>query len=65
MAATKDLRNLTRTARRAGWTVTPSRGGHLRWTAPTGHVVFSAATPGDHRAVHNHLALLRRAGLPV
>lgn len=63
MASKSDFKRLIKDAEKAGWTVEPSRGGHLKWKAPTGAVVFSASTPSDHRAIKNHLSLLRKAGL--
>ncbi len=56
-------RALYRRARRAGWIVTRHGSGHLRWSAPSGAVITTAATPGDRRAVRNERARLRRAGL--
>lgn len=64
--ATRKMHAFARAARRHGWTVTqPRRGGHLRFTAPDGTIVFTSATPGDMRAVWNAAAALRRAGLNV
>ena len=47
------------------WTVTFTRGNHLKWSPPDGMPVFTPSTPnGGRRATENTLALLRRAGLP-
>ena len=61
----KPLRPLARQAIAAGWTIHPTRSGHLAWRSPTGRRVFTGSSPGDHRAVRNHRAMLRRAGLAV
>jgi hypothetical protein len=52
-------------ARRQGWRVeqTGKSSRHLKWYSPDGKaVIVSSSTPSDHRAIKNHLALLRRAG---
>ena len=63
MASKSDFRDMIKTAEKAGWTVERSRSGHLKWKSPTGGVVFSASTPSDHRAIKNHVSLMRKAGL--
>lgn len=63
MASKNDFRDMIKAAERAGWTVERRHGGHLKWKSPTGAVVFSASTPSDHRAIKNHMSLLRKAGL--
>lgn len=66
MANKGDFRAMIRTAEKAGWTVVPTRNGHLKWVSPNGGTpVFSASTPSDKRAIKNHVALLRRSGLAV
>jgi len=58
-------RDLIRRAAAAGWSVAPTRGGHLRFTHPEASVpVFTASTPSDHRALANALATMRRALAP-
>lgn len=47
----------------AGWTVTRTGGGHLRWKPPQGGPVFTGATPGGRRSKANTLSDLRAAGL--
>lgn len=47
----------------AGWRLIVTNGGHLKWAAPNGEVVFSSRTPSDRRAVMNLRADLRRRGL--
>lgn len=55
-------RDLARAARKAGWVIEPSGKGHLRWTAPDGSWVITAATPSSWGA-RDDRAKLRRAGL--
>ncbi|GBR27010.1 hypothetical protein AA11826_0006 [Komagataeibacter oboediens DSM 11826] len=43
-----------------GWSVSVSRGGHLRWGHTSGAIYFSAGTPGDCRAHRNARAAMRR-----
>lgn len=43
-----------------GWTVSHTRGNHLRWKHASGAVAFTAATPSDVRAVKNAKAIMRR-----
>lgn len=54
--------DLIRQAERQGWKVTVTPGGHLKWTAPNGKVVFSAYSPSDSRALKNSVSQLRLAG---
>lgn len=61
----KELRPLVRAAIAAGWTVTKTGGGHLRFRSPTGALVFAPSTPSDHRSVKNTAAELRRHGLDL
>ena len=61
----ESYRKLARAARRAGWTVTRTPGGHLAWKPPSGRVIYSPATPSDRYGIRNHVAQLRRAGLAV
>jgi hypothetical protein len=60
-----DYRPLAKRARKAGWTITGTRNGHLAWTSPTGRTVFSPSTPSDRRSLANVVGKLRRAGLDV
>jgi predicted RNA binding protein YcfA (HicA-like mRNA interferase family) len=45
-----------------GWRVERTKGGHLRWVAPNGKVVFSAYSASDPRSLLNHKRQLRIAG---
>ena len=58
-------RKLGKAAIMAGWKITVTGGGHLAWRSPSGAVIHTSASPSDHRAVRNNLALFRRAGLQV
>ena len=53
-----------RAAVQQGWRV-ERRGKHRAWHAPRGGIVVSSVTPSDHRALRNHLALMRRFGFVV
>ena len=59
----RELRPLARYACKAGWHISVTRGGHLRWRSPDGELVFTARTPSDRRNRLNVRAELRRAGL--
>lgn len=64
MASSKDLKPLLRSAEKQGWTISRTRGDHLKWTHPDGGMpYFSSSTPGDSRAVHNIRKDLMRRGL--
>jgi hypothetical protein len=53
----RELRTL---ARQSGWSVSPTRGGHLRLTRPGSGPVFAPATPSDWRALPNVRAEMKR-----
>lgn len=57
-----DWQALVREARRKGWRVESSRGGHVVWESPDGRKVFSGLTPSDRRSLANHLRYMRKAG---
>lgn len=64
MKVKRELRPLVSAAIEQGWEVTLTGGGHLRFKAPTGALVFCASTPsGGRRSIENTEAMLRRAGL--
>lgn len=56
----KDLRALAKRYVAKGWTLKPTRSGHIKWTAPGGQVVISGSTPSDWRSVKNTAAHLAR-----
>jgi hypothetical protein len=49
----------------AGWTVTLTGGGHLRWQPPTGGPVFTPESPSSWRGTRKDLGRLRSRGLDV
>lgn len=49
----RDFRPIAKRALAAGWTITPTNGGHYRWTAPDGAFFYTAASPSDRRAPKN------------
>lgn len=62
MSGKKDLQQLIREKRHAGWSVTSTGSHHYRWVLlETGAIVFSPSTPGDRRSFQNVVAKLRRA----
>ena len=56
--------DLVRDLTKQGWTVTRTKNGHFRFRSSTGALVFGTGprSHGDHRAIRNLLADLRRAG---
>jgi len=58
----KEIKELQRLARKRGWTVEPTKGGHMKWTPPKGRFIIGSCTP---RHLYYLRADLRRAGLPV
>lgn len=65
MASRGDIRKLVKAARRQGWTVERTSGGHLRFAPPRGAYIVVSFSPSDHRSWLNARARLRRAGLEV
>lgn len=51
-------------ARRQGWKVKRTGGGHVKLVPPdpSRPVIHTGSTPSDHRAERNLLAMMRRAG---
>lgn len=60
-----ELRDIVDLAEQAGWEVTGTGGGHLRFSGPDGQVVHHGSTSSDHRAVRNLRSQLRGAGLTI
>jgi len=60
-----EFRVLVDAAQAQGWTVGPTKSGHLKFQSPTGAVVFASSSPSDWRASRNLRTTLRRAGLSV
>lgn len=46
-----------------GWQVTPTKGGHLKFTNPQGRSCFAPSTPSDYRGLRNVARDLRKLGL--
>lgn len=63
----KELQKLIKSARKQGWMVEKTRGGHIRFVPPDKDkpIVVSGSTPSDRRSVLNLRAQLRRTGLKV
>ena len=62
MSARKEIKEMIKAARKAGWIVTLTNGGHWKWQNPNGDIFYSALTPSDRRALLNMKAYLRRMG---
>lgn len=63
ITSSSEYRALILAAESQGWTIEPTKGGHLRWKPPSGGPIFSSASPSDWRASKKLRAQLRRAGL--
>lgn len=61
----ESYRDLHKAARKQGWTITTTSGGHLRWLTPDGRSVFSPVSPSDCRGRHRVIMKLKAAGLVV
>jgi hypothetical protein len=49
----------------AGWEITHTGSGHLRWKPPRGAPIFTPSTPSSYRGIKHDLSRLRRAGLKI
>jgi hypothetical protein len=56
-------RALAKLARGAGWVITRTGSGHLRWQPPAGGFVITSYTPDGKTTVIKDRARLRKAGL--
>lgn len=63
----KELRPIVKRARKQGWKVDVTRGGHVRFVPPPsgGSMVIASASASDSRAMKNLRAQLRRAGMEI
>ena len=52
-------------AEKQGWRVEVTKGGHLKWVAPNGKVIFSSYSASDSRAIKNSISQLKAAGFIV
>jgi hypothetical protein len=58
----KDLKKIMAEYKAKGWRIELTKNGHSKWLAPDGKtIVIASGTPSHHRAIHNHVALLKRA----
>jgi hypothetical protein len=48
----KDMKELAKEAEHQGWVITLRNNSHMKWTSPTGAVVFTSATPSDRNAIN-------------
>lgn len=62
-----ELKAIIKTAETAGWTVTRTKGNHVRFlpTDKTQSPIISSGTPSDWRSLKNLTSQLRRAGLAL
>jgi hypothetical protein len=60
----KTFRDVVAEAKRQGWEVVQTRGGHWRFVPPDpmAPIVYAAGAPSDRRALDNHIARMRRSG---
>lgn len=56
------LKQIVKTATDQAWTVELTNGGHVKFTAPNGDMIFTGSSPGV-TAHRNLRAQLRKAGL--
>lgn len=61
-AGNKDVAALLKEAKRQGFEVSKSNGGHLRIKAPSGALIFDTGTKLDPRGFRNFRQRMRRAG---
>lgn len=63
----KDIRPIVKRAKKQGWNVDVTRGGHVRFVPPQsgGSVVIASGSASDSRSIKNLRAQLRRAGLDI
>lgn len=62
----RELRHLVVAAISQKWEVVKTNGGHLKFTSPSGGIVFTPSTPGQgKRGIENATAELRRKGLDL
>lgn len=59
----KQLFVVSQLAAKQGWDVEMTGGGHLKWTAPDGKIVFTSSTPKGDDGVRKAIADLERFGL--
>jgi predicted RNA binding protein YcfA (HicA-like mRNA interferase family) len=62
MTARREARQLAKRAEQQGWTVDLSNGGHLRFKAPDGKILFFSSTPSDSRSMKNQISVMKKHG---
>lgn len=67
MSYTREVKELVKTLRKLGWTVTLRRAGHYQARSPDKRIplITFAATPSCSHACKNMRALFRRHGVPL
>ena len=65
LARHKEFHPIEDAVRRAGWTISRTARGHLKFTSPSGKVIFCGSNKSDWRAAKNAAAMLRRCGVTV
>jgi hypothetical protein len=60
-ALPRDWRNVAKNAIDQGWSIEQGRK-HVKWYAPDGATVFTSLSPSCHRALLNHVSIMRRHG---
>lgn len=61
MRVSGDVKRVIGEAEKLGFAVERAGNGHCKFTKPGVRAVFFSGTPGDHRAIKNGVAKLRRA----
>jgi predicted RNA binding protein YcfA (HicA-like mRNA interferase family) len=59
----RELKTEAKAARKAGWELTRTGGGHIKWKPPAGEFIITPSTPSGSRSIYNIRASLRKAGL--
>lgn len=62
----RELKAIKKLAEQQGWSVEPTRSGHLTWRNPEGILVTRTATTcAGSRTIKNYIAYLKRGGLQL
>jgi predicted RNA binding protein YcfA (HicA-like mRNA interferase family) len=62
MTTRKEAKQLAEKAIAQGWAVDYTKGGHLRYKAPNGQIMFFSSTPSEPRALKNQTSLMVKNG---
>lgn len=60
-ALNSEWRSVAKDAAAQGWSIVQGRK-HLKWLSPDGATVFTSLSPSCHRALRNHISIMRRHG---